>query len=169
MHLFCLKLQHRCCQLHHARIHTHTHSHTLTHTHSHSLTHTHSFTHSLCAHCLIPPTIAPQAVELASQHADPKVAANTIVKEARRKWTQEGGGYIDDVTAVVIRLQPHPRANGSSSSSSSGGGGGVRSQTPRNGTTSLLTSTSPSPPDRRAASSGRRHNGTRRARQFGFT
>jgi hypothetical protein len=43
-------------------------------------------------------------VALASRFSDPQQAAQAVVKAARRKWMQDGGGYIDDVTAVVIRF-----------------------------------------------------------------
>ncbi|EGD74058.1 phosphatase 2C [Salpingoeca rosetta] len=47
-----------------------------------------------------------QVVQIAARFGDPQRAAEAVVKEARRKWTEEGGGYIDDVTALVVMLNP---------------------------------------------------------------
>jgi serine/threonine protein phosphatase PrpC len=44
-----------------------------------------------------------QVVSIASQHDDPRVASNAIVKEARRRW-ERSGAYVDDITAMVIKM-----------------------------------------------------------------
>ncbi len=43
-------------------------------------------------------------MEIASKVEDPREASNTIVRLARQRWQQTGSGYIDDVTAVVVKL-----------------------------------------------------------------
>ena len=35
---------------------------------------------------------------------DPKAASDAIVAEARKQWQVNGGGYIDDITAVVMHI-----------------------------------------------------------------
>eukprot|EP00730_Choanoeca_flexa_P016755 TRINITY_DN7980_c0_g1_i4.p1 TRINITY_DN7980_c0_g1~~TRINITY_DN7980_c0_g1_i4.p1 ORF type:complete len:578 (+),score=90.05 TRINITY_DN7980_c0_g1_i4:1370-3103(+) len=45
-----------------------------------------------------------QVIALASRFPDPQTAAQAVVKAARRRWMQEGGGYIDDTTCVVMKL-----------------------------------------------------------------
>ena len=49
-------------------------------------------------------TLGVQAVDVASKYKDPKVASEAIVQAARKRWQQRGNGYMDDVTAVVVRL-----------------------------------------------------------------
>ena len=44
-----------------------------------------------------------QVVAIASQHDDPRVASTAIVKEARRRWERDGA-YVDDITAMVIKM-----------------------------------------------------------------
>ena len=46
-----------------------------------------------------------EAVRLAASKSDPREASEAIVATARKRWRMEGGGqYIDDVTALVARL-----------------------------------------------------------------
>lgn len=45
-----------------------------------------------------------QAVNLVAQQRDARQAAQVLVKAARKMWTSEGRGYIDDVTALVLTL-----------------------------------------------------------------
>jgi serine/threonine protein phosphatase PrpC len=48
-----------------------------------------------------------EAVDIARRYPDPREASADIVKVARQRWkTQGGGGYIDDVTALVAKLHP---------------------------------------------------------------
>merc|ERR1712146_804700 len=49
-----------------------------------------------------------QIVQLVARSASSQDAAQAIVKAARRMWMQEGGGYIDDVTAVVVHFRALP-------------------------------------------------------------
>eukprot|EP00052_Salpingoeca_macrocollata_P019543 m.162359 g.162359 ORF g.162359 m.162359 type:complete len:121 (-) comp21001_c2_seq4:40-402(-) len=44
-----------------------------------------------------------EVVTIASHHHDPRKASEAVVKEARRRW-ELADGYIDDITAVVVRL-----------------------------------------------------------------
>eukprot|EP00039_Didymoeca_costata_P024294 m.9936 g.9936 ORF g.9936 m.9936 type:complete len:563 (-) comp4167_c0_seq1:149-1837(-) len=44
-----------------------------------------------------------EAVKMASRHEDPRVASTKIVELARQRWRQSGA-YVDDITAVVARL-----------------------------------------------------------------
>eukprot|EP00049_Salpingoeca_infusionum_P014073 m.262221 g.262221 ORF g.262221 m.262221 type:complete len:114 (+) comp15588_c0_seq1:31-372(+) len=46
-----------------------------------------------------------EAVALTAKYDTPQAASHAIVKEARKRWMQRGGGYIDDVTAVVVFLK----------------------------------------------------------------
>ena len=43
-------------------------------------------------------------VEIANKHKDPRAASDAIVAESRRQWQQKGQGYVDDITALVVRL-----------------------------------------------------------------
>ena len=44
-------------------------------------------------------------VDVAQKHnKDPKAASDAIVAEARKQWQVNGGGYIDDITAVVMHI-----------------------------------------------------------------
>lgn len=45
-----------------------------------------------------------QVIDVAKRHRDPKQASDAVVAEARKKWQQNGCGYIDDITAVVMKL-----------------------------------------------------------------
>lgn len=45
-----------------------------------------------------------QVVDIAKKHKDPKQASDAIVSEARKQWQTKGCGYIDDITAVVMRV-----------------------------------------------------------------
>lgn len=44
-----------------------------------------------------------QVVAIASMHDDPRNASTAIVKEARRRWERDGS-YVDDITAMVIKM-----------------------------------------------------------------
>merc|ERR1719502_955066 len=44
------------------------------------------------------------AVDAAAKHTDPRRAADAVVQEARRQWQVQGQGYIDDITALVVKL-----------------------------------------------------------------
>lgn len=45
-----------------------------------------------------------QVVDVAKKHKDPKQASEAIVAEARKQWQTKGCGYIDDITAVVMKI-----------------------------------------------------------------
>jgi len=45
-----------------------------------------------------------EACQIAQGTADPREASNLIVEKARSRWEKSGGGYVDDVTALVARL-----------------------------------------------------------------
>jgi len=45
-----------------------------------------------------------QVVDIARQHRDPRQASDAVVEEARRQWQQKGQGYVDDITALVMRV-----------------------------------------------------------------
>jgi len=47
-----------------------------------------------------------QVVDVAKQFwdKDPTKASDAIVKEARKQWQQKGQGYIDDITALVVKV-----------------------------------------------------------------
>jgi len=45
-----------------------------------------------------------QVVDIANKHKDPKQASDAVVAEARKQWQTKGCGYIDDITAVVMRV-----------------------------------------------------------------
>eukprot|EP00656_Telonema_subtile_P006410 TRINITY_DN12960_c0_g1_i3.p1 TRINITY_DN12960_c0_g1~~TRINITY_DN12960_c0_g1_i3.p1 ORF type:complete len:392 (+),score=98.72 TRINITY_DN12960_c0_g1_i3:493-1668(+) len=45
-----------------------------------------------------------QVIDVAKKHKDPRQASDAVVAEARRKWQQNGAGYIDDITAVVMNI-----------------------------------------------------------------
>ena len=44
-------------------------------------------------------------VELASKHVNNlQQGAFAVTTAARQRWLEEGEGYIDDITAVIVRL-----------------------------------------------------------------
>ena len=43
-------------------------------------------------------------VDIARKHDDPKQASDAVVQEARKLWQLKGQGYVDDITAMVIRV-----------------------------------------------------------------
>eukprot|EP00056_Hartaetosiga_gracilis_P013055 m.212909 g.212909 ORF g.212909 m.212909 type:complete len:837 (-) comp13788_c0_seq1:262-2772(-) len=45
-----------------------------------------------------------EVVRIACRYDNVQQSANAVVKEARRKWMERGGGYIDDVSCVVVKL-----------------------------------------------------------------
>ena len=46
-----------------------------------------------------------EVVDVAKQHIkDPVKAADAVVAEARRQWQTKGQGYIDDITALVVKI-----------------------------------------------------------------
>lgn len=45
-----------------------------------------------------------EVVKIALEHECPALAATAIVKVARARWIHGAGGYIDDITAVVVRV-----------------------------------------------------------------
>eukprot|EP01050_Picozoa_sp_SAG11_P006754 SAG11_NODE_538_length_8664_cov_5.830590_7_plen_55_part_00 len=50
-----------------------------------------------------------KVVQLAAKYMhnanpDPKKASEVICDHARKAWMTQGGGYIDDITAVVVGL-----------------------------------------------------------------
>lgn len=48
-----------------------------------------------------------EAVDIASRHTDPTSAAREITEVARQRWHHETQGRVsDDITAVVVRLEP---------------------------------------------------------------
>lgn len=38
------------------------------------------------------------------QHGDPRRASSAIAKLARKRWTDKGN-YVDDITALVVKLR----------------------------------------------------------------
>lgn len=51
-----------------------------------------------------------EAIDLASRHNCPKKAARAITQVAHQRWITETGGRVsDDITAVVVRLDPEAR------------------------------------------------------------
>lgn len=63
-----------------------------------------------------------EAVEMAMRQGDVKRAATEIVAKARHGWLNDcGGSYVDDITAVVVRLD----AEGGGASGGGGGGAGA--------------------------------------------
>ena len=45
-----------------------------------------------------------QVVDVARQHKDPRSASDAIVQEARKQWQKKGQGYVDDITALVVKV-----------------------------------------------------------------
>merc|ERR1711935_1022553 len=45
-----------------------------------------------------------EACQIVQGTSDPREASNLIVEKARSRWEKSGGGYVDDVTALVARL-----------------------------------------------------------------
>jgi len=45
-----------------------------------------------------------QVVDIAKQHKDPQIASDAIVQEARKQWQKKGQGYVDDITALVVKV-----------------------------------------------------------------
>lgn len=45
-----------------------------------------------------------QVVDIAKQHRDPRQASDAIVQEARKQWQKKGQGYVDDITALVVKV-----------------------------------------------------------------
>jgi len=45
-----------------------------------------------------------QVIDIAGKHSDPRVASEAVVAEARRQWQKKGQGYVDDITALVMKL-----------------------------------------------------------------
>jgi len=43
-------------------------------------------------------------IEIANRHKDPRKASDAVVAEARKQWQLKGQGYVDDITAMVVRL-----------------------------------------------------------------
>jgi len=46
-----------------------------------------------------------QVVDIAMQCDEPGPAASAIAKAARARWIHGAGGYIDDITVVVVFLK----------------------------------------------------------------
>lgn len=48
-----------------------------------------------------------EAIELASGAATAELAARRLVEAAEQRWRAvDGGSYVDDITAVVVRATP---------------------------------------------------------------
>ena len=45
-----------------------------------------------------------QVVDVAAKYEDATAAATAVANEARRLWTVNGQGYIDDICALVVKL-----------------------------------------------------------------
>merc|ERR1711907_795107 len=45
-----------------------------------------------------------QVVDIARQHKDPRQASDAVVQEARKQWQVKGQGYVDDITALVVKV-----------------------------------------------------------------
>ena len=45
-----------------------------------------------------------QVVDIAGKHTDPRAASEAVVSEARKQWQKKGQGYVDDITALVVKL-----------------------------------------------------------------
>lgn len=45
-----------------------------------------------------------QVIDIAKQHRDPRQASDAIVQEARKQWQKKGQGYVDDITALVMKV-----------------------------------------------------------------